>query len=102
MDREPTPPPGVNRVAKFLPLLEAKGPPGPRAPRQPPVPRITHLVVPPVLSVSGLAAALGCKTFVVVKELMEIDIFAHPTAPLDFATMVRVCARLDVRVEPGI
>lgn len=99
MNREPTPPPEVNRVAEFLTLLETGGPPRPREPRQPPVPGITHLVVPPVLSVSDLAAALGCREFVVIKELIGMDIFALPTALLDFATVARLCARLGVTVE---
>jgi hypothetical protein len=102
MNREPTPPPEVNRVAEFLTLLETGESPRPREPRQPPVPKITHLVVPPDICVRDLADALGLQIFVVIAELMmEWDVFAAPTTPLDFATVARLCAWLGVSVEPG-
>lgn len=82
---------------------EAPKPPVP-VPATPPVsapilpPKFPPFVpLPDPIAVRDLAAALGLKTFVIIKVLMELDIFANPNIKLDFAIAFKVCARYGVQ-----
>ncbi|RYD30804.1 MAG: hypothetical protein EOP86_19250 [Verrucomicrobiaceae bacterium] len=58
--------------------------------------------IPNPVAVRDLAVALRLKTFVIIKALMGMDIFANPNIKLDFATASKVCAHYgvtDVRIS---
>lgn len=64
-----------------------------------PPPEIRKLVLPASIKVRDLAVALGCKLFVLNRELIPMGVFAGPTTELDFATAAQLCARFGVNAQ---
>jgi hypothetical protein len=83
--------PVVNRIQQFLD-------------QQPVLKRIilertmlpASVVLPDPVTVQDLAAILTRRTFAVIKVLMDADIYANPSQPLDFQTACMVCNHFGV------
>jgi hypothetical protein len=83
--------PPQNRVKKFFGQEHLPQPP---FVGQTPLP--ASLVLPVTVTVRELAAMLHRKAFVVLKVLVDADVFANPSAPLDFQTASMVCRHFGV------
>jgi len=52
--------------------------------------------IPDPVTVRDLAAALDMKFYIVVRDLMELSIFASLSTPIDFSTARSLCSRYRV------
>ena len=91
----PTPPAALDELAPFLPAPPAP----PEAPSlssaggddEPDDPKV--IVIKPPIIVRDLADRMGIKVFVLIKDLMALDIFANPSVSIEPDIAVKVCEK---------
>ncbi|HEX2748523.1 MAG TPA: translation initiation factor IF-2 [Verrucomicrobiales bacterium] len=93
----------VQPISKLLAEKEEAASPAPPAPAPVAVPVVAsepvepgdekYISIKPPIIVRDLAERMGVKVFVLIKDLMELDIFANPSVSIETEVAVKICEK---------